>query len=211
LEIGDNPVDGVVQVLPKQSELKGHHKALAHSGVSEFIKRLRASNQTHFTKLAFEFLILTAVRTSEILGATWEEVDLENATWTIPASRMKASREHQVPLSPRAMEILPVARGMANGSELIFPGRHSSRPLSNMVFAMALRRMNVDATPHGFRSTFRDWAAEETNFPAEVCEMALAHTIRNKTEAAYLRTNLFLKRRDLMEQWSRYCSEEAKI
>jgi integrase len=109
---------------------------------------------------------------------------------------MKASREHQVPLPPRAMEILRLAREMSNGSELIFPGRNHSRPLSNMVFAMALRRMNVDATPHGFRSTFRDWAAEETDFPAEVCEMALAHTIRNKTEAAYFRTNLFLKRRD---------------
>jgi hypothetical protein len=106
---GDNPVDGVVQVLPKQSELKSHHKAMPHTGVPEFIKKLWASNQTHLTKLAFEFLILTAARTNEILGATWGEINLENATWMIPASRMKASREHQVPLSRRAMEILGVA------------------------------------------------------------------------------------------------------
>lgn len=119
---------------------------------------------------------------------------------------MKGGREHRVPLSPRAIEILRFAKSMSDGSDLIFPGKKSLKPLSNMVFTMVLRRMNVDATAHGFRSTFRDWAAEETNCLYEVCEMALAHTIKNKTVAAYLRTDYFSKRRELMEKWGEYAT-----
>lgn len=153
-----------------------------------------------------EFLILTAARTNEVLGASWNEVNIEDATWVIPAERMKSRREHRIPLSKRALEILRLARSMSTGSHLVFPGKNYSKPLSDMVFTMALRRMSVDATAHGFRSTFRDWAAEETNFPAAVCEMALAHTVKNKAEAAYLRTDLFVKRRELMENWSQYAT-----
>ena len=133
-------------------------------------------------------------------------MNLEDATWTIPVQRMKSRREHRVPLSTRALELLRLARSMSAGSDLVFPGKNYYKQLSNMIFTMALRRMSIDVTAHGFRSTFRDWAAEETNCPAEVCEMALAHTIKNKTEAAYLRTDLFLKRRELMEKWGHYAT-----
>jgi integrase len=203
---GDNPVEGVTKGLPKQANLKKHHKALPHKQLPEFIAGLRSSNLTQLTKLAFEFLILTAARTSEVLGARWDEVNLEDATWTIPPQRMKAGREHKIPLSKRAVEILRLARSMSDGYDLVFPSKNNSKPLSNMVFEMAVRRMNIDVTPHGFRSTFRDWSAEETNFPREVCEKALAHTIKNKAEAAYFRSDLFSKRRELMEQWSEYAT-----
>ena len=201
---GDNPVEGVLKGLPKQPALKEHHKAMPHKAVPQFITTLRLSPQNEMTKLAFEFLILTATRTNEVLGASWNEISFEDATWTIPAERMKSRRAHRVPLSTRALEILRLARSMSAGSDLVFPGKRYSKQMSNMIFTMALRRMSIDVTAHGFRSTFRDWAAEETNFPAEVCEMALAHTIKNKAEAAYLRTDLFLKRRELMEQWCQY-------
>ena len=203
---GDNPVEGVLKGLPKQLALKNHHKALPHKALAEFITKLRLSHQNKITKLAFEFLILTAARTNEVLGARWNEVNLEDATWTIPGQRMKSRREHRVPLSTRALELLRLARSMSAGSDLVFPGKNYSKQLSNMVFTMALRRMSIEATTHGFRSTFRDWAAEETNCPAEVCEMALAHTIKNKAEAAYLRTDLFFKRRELMEKWGHYAT-----
>ena len=203
---GDNPVEGVLKGLPKQTASKKHHKALPHKKLPEFIARLRLSHQNGITKLALEFLILTAARTNEVLGASWNEVNIEDATWVIPAERMKSRREHRIPLSKRALEILRLARSMSTGSHLVFPGKNYSKPLSDMVFTMALRRMSVDATAHGFRSTFRDWAAEETNFPAAVCEMALAHTVKNKAEAAYLRTDLFVKRRELMENWSQYAT-----
>jgi integrase len=135
----------------------------------------QSSGESRSKQVAFEFLILTAARTDEVLGARWNEVNLEDATWTIPAQRMKSRREHRVPLSIRALEILRLAQSMSAGSDLVFPGKNYSKQLSNMVFTMALRRMSIDVTAHGFRSTFRDWAAEETNCPAEVCEMALAH------------------------------------
>jgi integrase len=206
LRSGDNPVEGVSRGLPKQPALKEHHRALPHQELPEFISKLRLSRQNEITKLAFEFLIHAAARTNEVLGARWSEVTLENAMWTVPAERMKSRREHRVPLSTRAVQILRLARTLSAGSDLVFPGQSYSKPLSNMIFTMALRRMSIDATAHGFRSTFRDWAAEETNFSAEVCEMALAHTIKDKTEAAYLRTDLFSKRRELMEKWSHYAN-----
>ena len=158
-------------------------------------------------KLAFEFLILTAARSGEVLGATWDEIDLEARTWTIPGSRMKAGRQHRVPLPPRCVEILRHAQRLTGGGSHVFPGRHPKRPLSSMVFLMALRRMGRgDITTHGFRSSFRDWAEERTHAPRAVCEAALAHTVRDKTEAAYRRTDLFEKRRDLMYAWARYAT-----
>ena len=152
--------------------------------------------------LALEFVILTATRTSEVLGATWGEVDLDKAVWTIPAARMKAGKEHRVPLSPRAVEILESVRPLGKGC--LFPADKGGK-LSTMAMAMLLRRMKLDCTVHGFRSGFRDWAAECTGYAHEVCEMALAHVIGNKAEAAYRRGDLFDKRRKLMEAWATYC------
>ena len=129
-------------------------------------------------------MILTAARTNEVLKVEWPEVDWDKAVWTIPAGRMKAGREHRVPLAPRALTLLRSAHAISDGSQLIFPGRSVGESMSNMVFLMMLRRMGVSFTAHGFRSAFRDWASECTNFPREVCEMALAHSIKDKTEAA---------------------------
>jgi len=202
---GDNPTDGVTNVLPKHKAAPVHHAALPFQDVASFIRSLRDADAAEVVKLAFEFTILCATRTSETLNATWDEVDLKAKTWTIPAERMKAGVAHRVPLSDRAVEILKRAETLSEGGPYVFPGRSAKKPLSNMVFLMALRRMKrEDITAHGFRSSFRDWAAEKTNFPRAVCEAALAHTLRDKTEAAYNRTDLFDRRRELMESWSSF-------
>jgi integrase len=201
---GDNPVDGVARALPRQTDRGGHFAAMPYAEVPRFLRALRESGVDETTNLAFEFLILTAARTGEVLGARSDEVDLVAATWTIPAARTKTRREHRVPLPPRAIEIIRRARELSAGSDLLFPGRSVHKPLSNMVFLNALGRMKLDVTAHGFRSAFRDWAAERTSFPNEVAEMALAHTIKNKAEAAYRRGDLLEKRRALMETWCNY-------
>jgi integrase len=203
---GDNPVDGVAKALPRQAQRAKHHAALAYADLPAFIAALRAAPVSEPVKLGFEFLILTAARTSEALLARWREIDLDAALWTVPAERMKAGRAHRVPLAGRTLELLARARLLAGKSELVFPGRSEARPMSNMVFLMALRRMQRDITAHGFRSTFRDWAAERTHFSREVCEMALAHTIKDKAEAAYRRGDLIDKRRALMEAWAHYAT-----
>ena len=202
---GDNPVVGVTKGLPKQSERPEHHAALPYADVPAFVARLRGSDRAELTKLAFEFLILTAMRTSEVRGTEWQEVDEAEALWTVPAGRMKKRREHRVPLSGRALDIIKSARVLGDGSPLVFPGRNPTKPMSNTIFEMTLRRMQVPVTTHGFRSSFRDWAAETTNLPREVAEMALAHTVGNKVEAAYRRGDLLAKRRELMELWSTFC------
>lgn len=205
---GDNPVDGLGTVLPKQDSEKKHHAALPYQGVPKFIAKIRASDASPAAKLAFEFLILTATRTNEVLGAAWGEFDLTAKTWTIPAERMKVKREHRVPLAQRALDILDEAKKLsaAEPASLVFPGREG-KPLSNMVFLMTLRRMErQDITAHGFRSSFRDWASERTNTPQAVCEAALAHTVRDKTEAAYNRTDLFERRRKLMGAWAAFAT-----
>jgi integrase len=206
LRSGDNPVDGVAKVLPKQKDTETHHAALPYGKVPGFIKKLQAGDTPSLANLAFEFMILTATRTSEVLQAAWSEVDLKTKTWTIPGVRMKAEKEHRVPLSPRCITILKEARKLSADSTYVFPGRSAAKPLSNMVFLMALRRMKFDITAHGFRSSFRDWASEQTNFPHAVCEAALAHSVQNKVEAAYNRTDLFEKRRELMAAWAKYCA-----
>ena len=167
-------------------------------------QRLRASDNTEPSKLAFEFLILTATRTDEVLGLPWSEV--AGDVWTLPAERTKPKRAHRVPLGPRCLEILRRAGELSDGSDYVFPGRSRGKPLSNMVFLMALRRMDLQfkVTGHGFRSTFRDWASECTNFSGEVSEMALIHTVKDKTEAAYRRGDLFDKRRELMLDWEQF-------
>ena len=209
---GDNPIDGIQKGLPKQPKQTGHHAALPYGEISNFISDLRTTTADETTRLAFEFLILTATRTSEVLLAKWSEIDLKNKTWTIPADRMKAGRKFRVPLGKRCLNILKRAKTLAEDSEYLFHGRTKTKPLSNAAFLMIVRRMGKDITPHGYRSTFRDWAAERTNFSREVCEMALAHVVSNKTEAAYLRGDLFDKRRSLMDTWESYAvSDDAKV
>ena len=177
---------------------------MPYADVPAFVQALRESDIGKTAKLAFEFLILTAARTGEVLGARWSEIDLTNGTWTIPVARTKTRREHRVPLSQRAVEIIKGARQMSGDSEFVFPGRTVHRPLGNATFLVALQRTKVGVTAHGFRSSFRDWAAERTNFPREVCEQALAHTVANKVEAAYRRGDLLEKRRELMVAWADY-------
>ncbi len=206
---GENPIGGVSKGLPRQPDRKIHFSALPYLDVPNFIINVRRSDARVSAKLAFEFLILTATRTSELIAATWREFDLEKKVWIIPAERMKAGREHRVPLCDRCIEILTEARKISDGTGLIFPGRSPDRPLSNMVFLMTLRRMKVDVTAHGFRSAFRDWAAERTNFPREVCELALAHANRDKVEAAYRRGDLFEKRTELMATWAAFVTASS--
>jgi integrase len=212
---GENPArwrGHLDQLLPKRQRLtRGHHAAMAYAEVPSFISDLRSRQAT--AALALEFAILTAARSGEVLGARWDEFDLGRAIWIVPAERMKGAREHRVPLSPRALRIVTDLED-SRTNDFVFPGEKAGRPLSGMSLEMLLRRMKVEgATVHGFRSTFRDWAAECTNFPNEVCEAALAHVIENKAEAAYRRGDLFEKRRKLMEAWAAYCgtSKAGKI
>jgi integrase len=211
---GENPArwrGHLDQLLPKRQKLtRGHHKALPYDEVPSFMEDLRTRPAA--AARALEFTILTACRTSEVLGAQWDEIDLDKKVWTIPPSRMKAAREHRVPLSPRCLEI--IADMQKKGTEgCVFPGPKPKKPLSTMAMAMLLRRMKAEITVHGFRSSFRDWASETTGFPHEVCEMTLAHVVANKAEAAYRRGDLFEKRRKLMIAWAGYCAapKAAKI
>jgi len=204
---GENPArwrGHIAQILPARSHLtRGHHKAMPYDAIPAFTAQLREREAT--AALALEFVILTASRTSEALGATWAEVDLNKAIWTIPAARMKAGKEHRVPLSLRAVEILDAVKPLQKDN--LFPADKGGR-LSTMAMSMLLRRMKQDCTVHGFRSGFRDWAAECTGYAHEVCEMALAHVIGNKSEAAYRRGDMFEKRRRLMTDWAAYCSKD---
>jgi len=205
--VGDNPTDGLTKVLPKHRATKAHHAALPYTEVPDFLRALRASDASEPVKLGLELTILCATRTSETLHATWAEVDLPARTWTIPGERMKTGIAHRIPLSPRCKEILTRAQVLSNDSPHMFPGRRRTRSLSNMTFLMTLRRMRRDdVTTHGFRSSFRDWAAERTHVPRAVCEAALAHAVRDKVEAAYLRTDLFERRRELMHAWAAFAT-----
>ncbi|HEV7370819.1 tyrosine-type recombinase/integrase [Arenibaculum sp.] len=209
LRRGDNPArwkGHLENLLPRRAKVRRvqHHAALPYDELPAFMARLRA--QEGVATSALEFVILTATRTSETIGATWDEIDLGKAVWTIPSTRIKAGREHRVPLSGAAMSILRRMLDLREG-EHVFPGGKARKPLSNMAMAKVLERMGRDdVTVHGFRSTFRDWAAERTNFPREVAEMALAYVVSDKVEAAYRRGDLFDKRRELMEAWSVSCS-----
>jgi integrase len=208
LRSGENPArwrGHLDQLLPKRQRLaRGHYAAMSYTDVPAFMADLQAHEAT--TALTLEFAILTAARSGEVLGACWVEFDLDRAVWTVPASRMKGGREHRVPLSRRALKIIKMMHETRD-REFVFPGQKSDRPLSAMALNTVLHRMKVEnATVHGFRSTFRDWAAECTHFPNEVCEAALAHVIENKAEAAYRRGDLFDKRRKLMEAWAAYCA-----
>jgi integrase len=205
---GKNParwrghLDKLVPARAKIQKVR-HHPALPYNEMVDFIAALR--NQGGIAARALEFLILTAARTGEIIGARWDEVDLDGKIWVVPAERMKARREHRVPLSGTALAIFKRMKQIRE-SDVVFPGGKKGKPLSNMAMLGVLKRTGRDdLTAHGFRSSFRDWAAECTNFPREVVEMALAHTIESRVEAAYRRGDLFQKRRQLMEAWGRFC------
>jgi integrase len=206
---GENPArwrGHLENLLPKKSKVRRveHHAALPYPEIGAFIVELR--QQEGVAARALEFAILTAARTGEAIGARWSELDLAERLWTVPGERMKAGKEHRVPLSDAALAILDDMRAIRQ-SDFVFPGGRAGRPISNMAMLMLLRRMGRgDLTAHGFRSSFRDWAAERTGFPAEVAEMALAHTVSDKVEAAYRRGDLFQKRRQLMDAWARHCA-----
>ena len=200
----DNPAgDAISAALPKNSVRRQHQRALPHAEVAGALATIRATRAHGSTILAFEFLVLTASRSGEVRGARWTEVDRADATWTIPASRMKAKLEHRVPLPERALEILDEARPLADASGLIFPSP-TGRMLSDATISKLLREQGIAAVPHGFRSSFRDWTAECSDAPREVCEIALAHVNSDRVEAAYRRSDLFEKRRELMRGWADY-------
>lgn len=195
---------------PSKVQPVKHHAALPYAEMPAFMAQLRTHDCV--AAWAMELLILTATRTSEAIGACWNEIDLEAGRWTIPGERIKAGKTHQIPLSEPALALLRRLRLLRVG-EYVFPGLRPGKPLSNMAMLKLLERMGrrYEITTHGFRSTFRDWAAEQTGHPGEVVEMALAHTIENKVEAAYRRGDLFEKRRLLMRDWGKYCEGANRI
>jgi integrase len=208
---GENPArwrGHLDHLLPRPIKLtRGHHAALPYEDIASFIASLR--EREALAAKALELCILTAARSGEILGMRWSEVNLEKAIWTVPAHRMKAGREHRVPLSSRALAMLKTLNEVREG-EFVFTGRDRNKSLSSMAMEMVLRRMKIEnATVHGFRSTFRDWAGNLSSFPREVTETALAHVIGDKAEQAYRRGDALEKRRTLMEAWANYCEPKT--
>jgi integrase len=212
MRTGENPArwrGHLDAVLPRRQKLtRGHHKAMPFDEVPAFVSRLR--DLKGVAPRALEFLILTAGRTGEVLGATWDEIDLESGIWTVSGTRMKAGREHRVPLTDRALEILGELREVMTG-EYVFSGLRRGKPLSSMAMEAVLRRMKIDATVHGFRSAFRDWAGERTHFARELAETALAHLVGDAVERAYRRGDALQKRRDLMDAWMHFCNGGSTI
>ena len=198
-----NPVDAIGAALPKNGQHKGHHRALPYADVAGALATVRRSAAHRATVLAIEFLVLTATRSGEVRGMEWSEVDLDTATWTVPASRMKTNRQHRVPLSDRAVDVLIEARDLSGAAGLVFPSV-TGRKLSDTTLSKLVKELGIAGTPHGMRSAFRDWASEQTNTPHAVMEAALSHTIRDAAEAAYARSDLLDKRRVLMDAWARY-------
>ena len=198
------------KLLAKRQKLtRGHHAAMPFDDVPELIGLLR--DREAIAALALEFLVLTAARSGEVLGARWAEMDMAAKVWTVPAARMKAGREHRVPLSGRGLAILQKL-GEAKTGEFVFPGQRSDKPLSGMAMEMLLRRMKAaGVTVHGFRSAFRDWCGEATSFPREIAEAALAHVAGDATERAYRRGDALEKRRTLMEAWASFCEPKAGL
>jgi integrase len=209
---GENPArwkGHLDKVFPARTKVRKvrHHAALPYAQAAAFMKALMA--QEGLAARALELLVLTAARTTEVIGAVRGEFDLDAATWTVPAEQMKAGRPHRIPLSGPALALV---RGLLDGAEgdLVFPGAKKGRPLSNMAMLTVLRRMNsAGLTVHGFRSTFRDWAAECTRYPNEMAEMALAHTVDDKVEAAYRRGDMFRRRKQMMDDWAAHCGENV--
>ena len=204
-----NPCGRVDLVLGRQQHRTTHMPALPHGEVAGAVAAVRGSGARAVVKLAFEFLVLTAGRSGEVRGAAWGEMDVEAGVWAVPASRMKSKREHRVPLCRRAVEVLAEARELGGGGGLVFPTARG-RQLKDMALSGLLKQLGIGAVPHGFRSSFRDWAAEETDHPREVVEAALAHSVRNPVEAAYARSDLFERRRRLMDDWGAYLAGPAR-
>jgi integrase len=206
---GDNPArwkGHLENLFPRRSKVQKveHHPALPYAELGAFMGSLKT--EEGIGALALQFTILTAARTGEVANAKWSEIDFDESVWTVPADRMKTGREHRVPLSKPALAILRKRHELRGKSKFVFPGSRDAKPISNMAMLQTLRRMGrEDLTVHGFRSTFRDWAAEQTAFPSEVAEAALAHVVGDKVEAAYRRGDLFQKRRKLMISWATFC------
>ncbi len=196
---GVNPLEGIEKALPKQRDRVRHFPAVPWRELPELMRRIEDVEGAG--AIALRFLILTCSRSGEVRGATWSEIDLEAGIWTVPEARMKAGRVHRVPLAPAALALV---EAMPRVDDFIFASQRKGRPLSDMTLSAVLRRLKVNATVHGFRSSFRDWAEEAVSFPHEVKEAALAHSVRNRVEAAYRRTDLFEKRREMMLEWDRY-------
>lgn len=215
-----NPAgQAVLQALPRGTgRPRRHFRALHYSAVPDAIRRIQKSQAWAPTKLAFEFLVLTAARSGEIRHATWREIDFDSRTWTVPAERMKAGVEHRVPLASRCMAILEEARAITDphtpllphlaGCRLLFPTLRGRGALSDATISKLLRDHGIDAVPHGFRASMRSWGSEQTNAPHAVLEASLAHQIPSQVERAYMRTDFFDKRRSLMERWCRYVTQE---
>ncbi len=204
----DDPMIGVGSALPRGGAPKTPQRALPHGEVARSIETVRNSGANFGTKLALEYLVLTGTRSGEVRGATWEEIDLEARTWTIPAERMKAGREHRVPLSDRAVAVLEEARPLSGGEGMIFPSL-TGRQLSGGTLSRLLRDLGIDGVPHGYRASFRTWASEMTNTPHAVMEAALAHTVSDAVERAYSRSDFFARRRELMGAWAAYLNRES--
>jgi integrase len=208
---GENPArwrGHLSNLLPARSKVRAvkHHAALPYTEAGALMADLRSREGA--AAAALEFLILTASRTGEVIGARWSEIDVNARMWSVPATRMKGGREHRVPLTPAAIALLERMRGQSG--DFVFPGAKAGQGLSNMALLKVLERMNRgDLTAHGFRATFKTWASERTNFPRELVEAALAHVLRDKVEAAYQRGDLFDKRRRLMDAWAEFCAKPA--
>ena len=202
----DNPaVKSIAKALPRRPKTRKHHLALPYHDVAASLVAIRSSSARPATKLAIEFLVLTAARSGEVRHARWPEIDRRTRTWTIPAERMKARREHRVPLSNQALKVLTEAERLdSRDGELVFPAGRRGTPLSDMTFTSLLRRLDIPSVAHGYRSSFKDWVIEQTDTPWAVGEAALAHNLGNSTEQAYARSDLFEKRRSLMDEWASY-------
>ena len=200
----DNPAgDAISAALPKHAARRKHLQALAHGEVASALASIQESGAALSVRLALRFLVLTATRSGEVRGARWEEIDLASKVWTIPGSRMKGGLEHRVPLSEQALDVLINSRDVVDGSGLLFPSTRQGRPMSDSTPNQLVKELNIPSTVHGFRSSFRDWAAE-AGAPREIAEAALAHAVGNQVEAAYMRTDLLDQRRELMQAWAAY-------
>lgn len=208
----DNPAENISQALPKTAKRQSHRKALPYAEVAGCLDTVRESGAGQATKLAIEFLVLTAARSGEVREARWAEIDMAAKVWEVPAARMKMKRPHRVPLSPRAIALLKAAKALGDGSGLVFPGTKKDRPLSDMTLSKLVKELGFAADIHGFRTSFRTWAQERTNFPREVAEAALAHLSGDAVERAYARSDVFEKRRKMMEGWAGFLAETpAKV
>ncbi len=202
----DNPIDAASAALPSRrgdAQRRRNQTALPYAEVADALAAVERSTAWVCQKLAFRFLVLTAARSGEVCGATWSEVDTDAALWIVQADRMKAGVEHRVPLSTQAIDVLAAAAPMANGNGLVFPARRGG-PINRTTISNLMRNLGIAAVPHGFRSSFRDWAADQTSAPHAVMEAALAHQVPNHVEAAYFRSDLLDKRRELMQRWADY-------